>query len=338
MGTCCGSHPPGGEAGAGHRLPAVAGHAWRVLGPAGPPGGRPWMRWRATTTGSGSGRSTSPAEFWASLWDYFDVLGERGDGPVLAGGPMPDADWFPGATLNYARNALRTALHRPGPDRGDRPRRGGPEPTLTYAELPPRWPGSRAGLAALGVTTGDRVAALPAQHPRRRWSRLLATASLGAIWSSCSPDFGAAQRDRPLRADRRRRCCSPSTATATAARSSTGGASVEADRRRACRGLAAVVMVDGPERRGHRRPSPAWPTAALATSCRVARREAPLSSTDVPFGHPLWVLYSSGTTGLPKADRARPRRDRARAPQGAVPAPGPRRRATCSSGTPPPAG
>ena len=54
-----------------------------------------------------------PAAFWGSLWDYFGVLGERGDGPVLAGGPMPEATWFPGATLNYARNALRTAQTDP---------------------------------------------------------------------------------------------------------------------------------------------------------------------------------------------------------------------------------
>src|SRR5208283_5911242 len=51
--------------------------------------------------------STShPGDFWASIWDYFDVLGERGTGPVLAGGPMPDVRWFSGGSVNYARNAL----------------------------------------------------------------------------------------------------------------------------------------------------------------------------------------------------------------------------------------
>ena len=54
-----------------------------------------------------------PDEFWASVWDYFGVLGRRGDGPVLAGGPMPDVSWFGGTTLNYARNALGVARAQP---------------------------------------------------------------------------------------------------------------------------------------------------------------------------------------------------------------------------------
>src|SRR5262249_61034785 len=54
-----------------------------------------------------------PGAFWGSLWDYFGVLGERGEGPALTGGPMPDVSWFPGATLNYARNALRVAATDP---------------------------------------------------------------------------------------------------------------------------------------------------------------------------------------------------------------------------------
>ena len=53
---------------------------------------------------------TDPAAFWSAVWDYFDVLGDRGDGPALAGEGMPDVRWFAGATLNYARNALRTVL------------------------------------------------------------------------------------------------------------------------------------------------------------------------------------------------------------------------------------
>jgi hypothetical protein len=57
---------------------------------------------------------TDLAGFWGSLWDYFGVVSERGDGPVLTGGPMPDVRWFPGATLNYARQALLTARTDPG--------------------------------------------------------------------------------------------------------------------------------------------------------------------------------------------------------------------------------
>ncbi|HXZ69295.1 MAG TPA: acetyl-coenzyme A synthetase N-terminal domain-containing protein, partial [Streptosporangiaceae bacterium] len=76
-----------------------------------------------------------PAAFWGSLWDYFGVLGERGDGPVLAGGPMPDASWFPGATLNYARNALRTALTDPARTAVIAAGEDGQPAMLTYGEL-----------------------------------------------------------------------------------------------------------------------------------------------------------------------------------------------------------
>ena len=88
----------------------------------------------------------NPGEFWTSIWDYFDVLGDRGDGPALTGTTMPDMHWFPDATLNYARNALRTAWTDP-----DRPaiiavseRRARQQNSAT-PNWPPRWPGSRAG-------------------------------------------------------------------------------------------------------------------------------------------------------------------------------------------------
>src|SRR5215468_3751565 len=130
-----------------------------------------------------------PDAFWGSLWDYFGVLGERGQGPVLAGGPMPEVTWFPGATLNYARNALRTALTDPGRIAVVGRDEEGQLATLTYGDLAAEVARVRAGLAALGVTRGDRVAAFLPNIPAALIG-LLATASLGAIWSSCSPDFG----------------------------------------------------------------------------------------------------------------------------------------------------
>src|SRR5262249_61838014 len=108
---------------------------------------------------------------------------------VLTGGQVPDVTWFPGATLNYARNALRAAVADPARiaviGRGEE----GQPVTLTYAELAAEVARVRAGLAALGVTKGDRVAAFLPNIPAALIG-LLATASLGAIWSSCSPDFG----------------------------------------------------------------------------------------------------------------------------------------------------
>ena len=133
---------------------------------------------------------THPSDFWAAIWDYFEVLGDRGDGPALAGEVMPDVRWFEGATLNYARNALRTAWT--DPDRtaiifdSERARAG----SLSYGQLAQQVGRVARGLRALGVGRGDRVAALLPNVPEAVIG-LLAAASLGAIWSSCSPDFGA---------------------------------------------------------------------------------------------------------------------------------------------------
>ena len=96
-----------------------------------------------------------PAEFWTAVWDYFEVLGDRGDGPALAGEVMPDVRWFDGATLNYARNALRTAWT--DPDRtaiifdSERGRAG----SLSYAQLASEVARVARGLRSRGVGRGD---------------------------------------------------------------------------------------------------------------------------------------------------------------------------------------
>src|SRR5580658_7449541 len=156
-----------------------------------------FMRWLAGRDHRFSGYDdlwrwsvTQPGEFWSAVWDYFEVLGDRGPGPVLAGEAMPDVRWFTGATLNYARNALRTAWT--DPDRtaiifdSERSRAG----RLTYAQRAQQVARVARGLRALGVGRGDRVAALLPNVPEAVIG-LLASASIGAIWSSCSPDFGA---------------------------------------------------------------------------------------------------------------------------------------------------
>jgi acetoacetyl-CoA synthetase len=251
-----------------------------------------------------------PAEFWASIWDFFGVLGHRGDGPVLAG-QMPTAQWFEGSTLNYARNALRTA--QSDPDRvavtysaeagGSVGRAPGSAQTgrsgqLTFGELSREVARIASGLRALGVGTGDRVAAYLPNSPEALIA-MLATASLGAIWTSCSPDFGAhSVIDRFAQ-------ISPKVLLAVDGYVYGGK---RFDRRPEVAaiaaqlpGLEAAIVVDYA---GHGTSGSAgelsvpvlkWPEVGADGG-----ETADLDFAEVPFSHPLWVLYSSGTTGLPK--------------------------------------
>jgi acetoacetyl-CoA synthetase len=234
---------------------------------------------------------TEPGAFWAALWDYFEVLGDRGPGPVLAGGAMPDVRWFDGATLNYARNALRTAWT--DPDRtaiifdSERSRAG----RLTYSQLAGEVARVARGLRSLGVRQGDRVAALLPNVPEAVIG-LLAAASLGAIWSSCSPDFGARSViDRFAQIE-------PAVLIACDGYAYGGKVFSRADLVRdvtaALPGLSAVISVNligEPNPLAH---AESVPWESLGSGEREPEFE------EVPFAHPLWVVYSSGTTGLPK--------------------------------------
>lgn len=125
-------------------------------------------------------------QFWSEVWDYFDVVGDKGASVVTDKEKMPGAKWFPQASLNFAENLLRyqddrLALIFRGED--------GQRQQLTYAELYQQVAALAASFKKLGVSKGDRVAGMM-PNCIETIIAMLATTSLGAIWSSCSPDFG----------------------------------------------------------------------------------------------------------------------------------------------------
>jgi len=212
--------------------------------------------------------------FWGSIWDRFGV-GERGD-TVLAERRMPGAVWFPGTRVNYAEHAFRgrddaaLALVAGGEDR--------PDAEWTWGELRALTARIATGLRAAGVGPGDRVAAYMPNIPETT-AAFLATASLGAVWSSCSPDFGARSViDRFAQIE-------PKVLLAVRGYRYGGRPFDRSEALAEIAGaMSARTVVLGEE---------SWAELTAA--------EEPLAFERVPFDHPLWVLYSSGTTGLPKA-------------------------------------
>ncbi|TVZ07068.1 acetoacetate--CoA ligase [Trebonia kvetii] len=248
----------------------------------------------------------NPGEFWTSIWDYFEVLGDRPQaGPALTGTTMPDVHWFPGATLNYARNALRTAASNPDQAAIIYSSERGRDGSLSYRELADEVGRVAAGLRGLGVGKGDRVVALLPNIPEAVIG-LLAAASIGAIWSSCSPDFGIRSVvDRWSQIE-------PAVLIAVDGYAYNGKqyprSDVVADIAAQLPSLRAVVMVGllGPaaENPAAENPAeaspPALPRGVALVDWRGFGEAAEPEFAELPFEHPLWVVYSSGTTGLPK--------------------------------------
>ncbi len=260
---------------------------------------RAYMQWLATTRGL---QFTTYDElwrwsvgeleaFWESLWEYFQIRSATPYSRVLSSHAMPGARWFEGATLNYVEHVFRRATpeHPAALFQSERQ----PLTPISWADLERQVASVAAALRDLGVGPGDRVVGYVPNIPQALVA-FLAAASLGAVWSSCSPDFGS-----PSVIDRFKQI-EPKALVAVDGYQYGGKPfdrrAVVAEIQAALPTLEATIFVPyldpqaAPEGLAGR--ILAWDTA-LATPGEL-RYEM------VPFEHPLWVLYSSGTTGLPK--------------------------------------
>ncbi len=259
-------------------------------------------------------------DFWEGIWEFFGVRASRPYEQVLASRDMPGASWFAGAELNYAENMLAgvgsagardpqavAVLHTSELRALDE---------LSWGELSAQVAAAAQGLRSLGVGRGDRVVAYLPNIPETLIA-FLATASIGAIWSSAAPEFGArsvvdrfAQIEPKvlLAVDGYRHGGKDFDRTAVVDSIVEELGSVEhvvvvPYLHPGCgRGAAGARGSQGQDAPLASAPSAAGAPARLTWEELLARGAgAELHFEQVPFDHPLWVLYSSGTTGLPKA-------------------------------------
>src|SRR5215218_6830769 len=227
--------------------------------------------------------------FWGSLWDFFEIKSRTPYGRVLGAAAMPGAEWFGGATLNYAEHMVgrdedlaKVAVLAISQTRA--------EFELTWADLREQVGAARAGLQRLGVGPGDRVVAYMPNIPETLVA-FLAAASLGAVWSTCAPEFG------PRSVIDRFGTVEPKLMLAIAGYrygdKPIDRRSEVAKVRAALPALERVVHV--PYIGGE---DDSLPDAVDWDD--LVGEPGPLTFDPVPFDHPLYVLFSSGTTGLPK--------------------------------------
>jgi len=232
--------------------------------------------------------------FWQAVWDYCGIEASAPPAAVLGARAMPGADWFPGARLNYAQHVLRR--EQPGADALYYQSETGPLTGLPWPDLANGVRVLATRLRVMGVRPGDRVASCMPNTPHAVIA-MLATTSIGAVWTSCSPDFGwRGVSDRFGQLAPRVLFCVDSYRY--------GGRDYDRSAEMAqiiarLPGLEQVIHVPGPAGQAI-----AGPLGAQAWDEVMDHRPVPAAEFEfeqVPFGHPLWILFSSGTTGLPKA-------------------------------------
>ena len=233
---------------------------------------------------------TEPAAFWAGCWDFCGIRATQPYATVLAAAEkMPGARWFDGACLNFADNLLRVdgggAAIVSYDERGDRIE-------LSWAELRRQVASLSEALGALGVRPGDRVAGLLPNRPEAVVA-MLATASRGAVWSSCSPDFGPrGVLDRFGQIGAKVLFVTDGYCYGGKQIDCLPGAAQVAERLDTLQAL--IVVPYGEETPDLARLANATPYAELVAHAPEPRYEP------LPFAHPLYIVYSSGTTGVPK--------------------------------------
>ncbi|MGB3540749.1 MAG: acetoacetate--CoA ligase [Mesorhizobium sp.] len=230
--------------------------------------------------------------FWNLVWDFCGVIGDKGEAVLADGDKMPGASFFPGASLNFAENLLRTrgtgeAIVFHGEDKVER--------RLSWNELHALTSRLQQLFLSLGVKAGDRIAAMMPNMPETV-AAMLATASIGAVWSSCSPDFGEqGVFDRFGQIE-------PVVFIAPDGYWYNGkavevGAKVAAVAKR-LPSVRKVLIVDY---LGTSSDVAASIDGAAALEEAIAPFAGkPVAFTRMPFSHPLYILFSSGTTGIPK--------------------------------------
>ena len=232
-----------------------------------------------------------PEAFWTSIWDECQVIGERGTTVLENGDRMPGARWFPEASVNYAENLLRRcddsdALVFWGEDKLRR--------RLSHGELYAQVSRCAQALKTAGVGQGDRVAAYLPNMPEALIAMLAAT-SLGAVWSSASPDFGVqGVLDRFGQIEPRVLFCVDSYwYNGKPVDCMARNAEIAAQMPSVTHTVVVSYLAESPNVRGVR------------NGLRYADFVAPFAATQIdfaplPFDYPLFIMFSSGTTGVPK--------------------------------------
>ena len=234
-----------------------------------------------------------PEQFWVAVWEFCGVIAQtRGERVLIDGDKMPGAQWFPDAKLNFAENLLRRrddadALVFWGEDKVRR--------RMSFAEVHDAVSRTAQAMSALGIKPGDRVAAFMPNMPETIIFMLAAT-SLGAIWSSCSPDFGAqGVLDRFGQIE-------PAILFAVEGYYY-NGKHIDtlpriADIARQLPSLKRTVIVSYTRERPGIGTIPKAQHLGDFVADYVGK---PIAFKRLPFNHPLYILYSSGTTGVPKS-------------------------------------